>query len=452
MKPYYPPMKKAVLAIDSFKGCLTSAEAEAAAAEGVHAALPECEVIRIPVADGGEGMLDVLIAATHGKSISVQAHGPLMELREACYGISGDGRRLSSRWQPSADFHSSPRRSVTRCRQQLSEPGELIRDALQRGCRHFIIGLGGSATNDAGLGMLRALGFRFPDKTGNVSGYGGQMMGKVDSIDTSSVHPLLSGCTFTAACDVRNPFYGTDGAAYVFAPQKGADAAMIEALDAGMRHLAAVIFRTTGKDISSCPGAGAAGGMGGSLVGIPQCRTETGHTAFAGNAEFCRTDKRRRLDYHRRREIGQTNRHGESSVRHTDGSKKTAYSRRVDSGRHRRYGYSYPCRISRDILHHSKSRRFGTSHATGIRAHEYPPYRRADMQDYPLTARQCRVCFFASSSKGLAAIISVTAVNIINTPSMMRGVSCSPNTATPKNRAVTGSNAPKMAAGVEPML
>lgn len=91
------------------------------------------------------------------------------------------------------------------------------------------------------------------------------MMGKVDSIDTSSVHPLLSGCTFTAACDVRNPFYGTDGAAYVFAPQKGADATMIEALDAGMRHLAAVIFRTTGKDISSCPGAGAAGGMGGSL-------------------------------------------------------------------------------------------------------------------------------------------------------------------------------------------
>ena len=92
MKPYYPPMKKAVLAIDSFKGCLTSAEAEAAAAEGVHAALPECEVIRIPVADGGEGMLDVLIAATHGKSISVQAHGPLMELREARYGISGDGQ------------------------------------------------------------------------------------------------------------------------------------------------------------------------------------------------------------------------------------------------------------------------------------------------------------------------------------------------------------------------
>lgn len=265
MKPYYPPMKKAVLAIDSFKGCLTSAEAEAAAAEGVHAALPECEVIRIPVADGGEGMLDVLIAATHGKSISVQAHGPLMELREARYGISGDGQTAFIEMAAISGLPLVAPEKRNPMQTTTFGTGELIRDALQRGCRHFIIGLGGSATNDAGLGMLRALGFRFPDKTGNVSGYGGQMMGKVDSIDTSSVHPLLSGCTFTAACDVRNPFYGTNGAAYVFAPQKGADAAMIEALDAGMRHLAAVIFRTTGKDISSCPGAGAAGGMGGSL-------------------------------------------------------------------------------------------------------------------------------------------------------------------------------------------
>lgn len=265
MKPYYPPMKKAVLAIDSFKGCLTSAEAEAAAAEGVHAALPECEVIRIPVADGGEGMLDVLIAATHGKSISVQAHGPLMELREARYGISGDGQTAFIEMAAISGLPLVAPEKRNPMQTTTFGTGELIRDALQRGCRHFIIGLGGSATNDAGLGMLRALGFRFPDKTGNVSGYGGQMMGKVDSIDTSSVHPLLSGCTFTAACDVRNPFYGTDGAAYVFAPQKGADATMIEALDAGMRHLAAVIFRTTGKDISSCPGAGAAGGMGGSL-------------------------------------------------------------------------------------------------------------------------------------------------------------------------------------------
>lgn len=265
MKIYNPPIKKVVLAIDSFKGCLTSAEAEAAAGEGLHAALPECEVIRIPVADGGEGMLDVLIAATHGKGISVQAHGPLMELREARYGISGDRQTA---FIEMAAISGLPLVSPEKRNPMLTTTfgtGELVRDALDRGCRHFIIGLGGSATNDAGLGMLQALGFRFLDKTGNTLGYGGQIMSEVDAIDTSSVHPLLSKCTFTAACDVQNPFYGTDGAAYVYALQKGADAAMIETLDAGMRHLAAVVFRVTGKDISTYPGAGAAGGMGGSL-------------------------------------------------------------------------------------------------------------------------------------------------------------------------------------------
>lgn len=265
MKRDYPPIRKAVLAIDSFKGCLTSAEAEAAAAEGIHAALPECEVVRIPVADGGEGMLDVLIAATHGKSIRVQAHGPLMELRETRYGISGDGRTA---FIEMAAISGLPLVAPEKRNPMLTTTfgtGELIRDALTRGCRDFIIGLGGSATNDAGLGMLQALGFRFLDKAGNTLGYGGRIMGEVDTVDTTAVHPLLGECTFAAACDVRNPFCGTDGAARVFAPQKGADTAMTEALDAAMRHLAAVIRRSTGKDVSSCPGAGAAGGMGGSL-------------------------------------------------------------------------------------------------------------------------------------------------------------------------------------------
>ena len=174
MKIYNPPIKKAVLAIDSFKGCLTSAEAEAAAGEGLHAALPECEVIRIPVADGGEGMLDVLIAATHGKGISVQAHGPLMELREARYGISGDRQTA---FIEMAAISGLPLISPEERNPMLTTTfgtGELVRDALDRGCRHFIIGLGGSATNDAGLGMLQALGFRFLDKTGNTLGMEGR--------------------------------------------------------------------------------------------------------------------------------------------------------------------------------------------------------------------------------------------------------------------------------------
>ena len=279
-------MRKIVLAIDSFKGCLTSAEAEAAAAEGIHAALPGCEVIRIPVADGGEGMLDVLITATHGRSINVRAHGPLMELRETRYGISGNGRTA---FIEMAAINGLPLVSPEKRNPMKTTTygtGELIRDALERGCRNFIIGLGGSATNDAGLGMLQALGFRFLDKKGNALGYGGQIMAEVNSIDISTVHPQLKGCTFTAACDVRNPFYGTDGAAYVFAPQKGADATTVEALDAAMRHLAKVIFRATGKDISFCPGAGAAGGMGGSLSAFLNAELKPGIQLLLETLDF----------------------------------------------------------------------------------------------------------------------------------------------------------------------
>jgi glycerate kinase len=144
--------------------------------------------------------------------------------------------------------------------------GELIKDALNKGCRNFIIGIGGSATNDAGLGMLQALGFRFLDKSGHTLGTGGQIMEAVANIDTSGIHPALRETHFMVACDVANPFYGPDGAAYIFAQQKGADSNMVQRLDEGMQSLAEVIKKTTGKDITNYPGAGAAGGMGGGLL------------------------------------------------------------------------------------------------------------------------------------------------------------------------------------------
>ena len=150
--------------------------------------------------------------------------------------------------------------------------GELIHDALERGCLRFVIGLGGSATNDAGLGMLQALGFRFFDKEGHEVGsmekgiaLCGALLSEISSIDSSSAHPALKKACFTTACDVRNPFFGPNGAAHVFAPQKGADADMVKELDIAMQHLSDVIFHTTGKDVSLHPGAGAAGGMGGGL-------------------------------------------------------------------------------------------------------------------------------------------------------------------------------------------
>ena len=163
-------MKKIVIALDSFKGCLTSAEAGEAAAQGVHAACPECRTIVLPVADGGEGMLDVLLAASNGKRITVRAHDPLMQPCDASYGISGDGNTAFIEMAAISGLPLVPADKRNPMKTTTFGTGELIRDALERGCLRFVIGLGGSATNDAGLGMLQALGFRFFDKEGHEVG------------------------------------------------------------------------------------------------------------------------------------------------------------------------------------------------------------------------------------------------------------------------------------------
>lgn len=259
-------MNKVVIAIDSFKGCLTSEEAGNAVMKGVKAIFPDCETLLFPVADGGEGMLDILVSATKGKYRTLPAHGPLMEPMQGRYGISGDGQTALVEMAAVSGLPLIPEEKRNPMLTTTYGTGELIRDALEQGCRRFIVGIGGSATNDAGLGMLQALGFRFRDKQGNLLGTGGRILPQVASIDTSVVHPALKEARFTIACDVHNPFCGPDGAAYVFAPQKGADAGMVKELDAGMQALALVIRSATGKDISDVPGAGAAGGMGGGFL------------------------------------------------------------------------------------------------------------------------------------------------------------------------------------------
>lgn len=286
-------MHKVVIAIDTFKGCLSSIEAEKAATEGILSVFPECDIISLPVADGGEGMLDVLIAATQGKSITAYAHDPLMERRETRYGISGDGQTA---FIEMANISGLPLVAVEQRNPMLTTSygtGELIFDALERGCRNFIIGLGGSATNDAGSGMLQALGFRFLNKEGNelgnitkdnpthptgkvINGMCGQLISEVVSIDFSSIHPALKESHFTAACDVKNPFYGLNGAAYIFAPQKGADEKMVQELDKGLEHIANIIRKETGRDISVYPGAGAAGGMGGGMLAFLRAELKPG--------------------------------------------------------------------------------------------------------------------------------------------------------------------------------
>ena len=255
-------MKKVVVAMDSFKGCLSSTEAEKAAEEGVKQVCPDCEVVCFPIADGGEGMLDVLVEATEGAYQKVIAGDPLMRPIETAYGVSGD-KRIA--FIEMAAVNGLPLLSATERNPMLTTTygtGELILHAIEHGYREFIIGIGGSATNDAGLGMLQALGFRFYDQ--------------IVAIDFSSVHPALKDARFTIACDVRNPFSGPEGAAYVFARQKGADGAMIEKLDAGMKRFSRLIHSTTGREITEVAGAGAAGGLGGAFLAFLNAELKPG--------------------------------------------------------------------------------------------------------------------------------------------------------------------------------
>ena len=267
---------KVIIAIDSFKGSLTSTEAGKAVEESILQIHPDWQTDIIPIADGGEGMLTVMLNAAQGKRQTLWAQNPCMELTQTEYGISADGT--------TAFIEMATISGLPLIREEQRNPmktttfgtGELIRDALEKGCTRFIIGIGGSATNDAGTGMLQALGFRFLNEKGELLGQGGEILSEIKSIDTSGICPLLKNAHFTVACDVKNPFYGPEGAANVFARQKGADDMMIAVLDKGMRSFAHVIQKETGRDIAHIPGSGAAGGMGGGMMAFLQAELKSG--------------------------------------------------------------------------------------------------------------------------------------------------------------------------------
>lgn len=281
-------MKKIILAFDSFKGCLTAQEACRAAEAGVKAADPGCETLCLPLADGGEGMLDLVVEATGGVYRHLTVTGPGGQPVAARYGVSDDGRTALVELASASGLPLLPVKERNPWLTTTYGTGELIRDALERGCRHVVVGLGGSATNDAGLGLLQALGFRFLDGRGRQLGRGGQILEKVASIDTACLHPALAQTRFTVACDVRNPLYGPEGAAYVYAPQKGADQAMVARLDAGLQSLASLISRTTGRDIGSMPGAGAAGGTAAALMAFLHAELIPGIRLMMDRWEFSR--------------------------------------------------------------------------------------------------------------------------------------------------------------------
>ena len=257
-------MHKVVVASDSFKGCLSSWQVADAVEKGIHDAMPGCDVVKLAVADGGEGSMDALMTTLGGKPVRLMVSDPLGRPVEAEYSwIDGSTAVIEMARASGLTLLAPEERNPLLA--STYGTGQLIADALDKGCRRFMICIGGSATNDAGTGMLEALGYRFMDSAGNILKGCGEAFGRISSIDVSNVHPALTESEFIVACDVDSPFCGPDGAAYVYGPQKGASPEMVEQLDRGMRHFARIIFQVTGVDVTDMPGAGAAGGLGGAL-------------------------------------------------------------------------------------------------------------------------------------------------------------------------------------------
>ncbi|MGX6592533.1 glycerate kinase family protein [Cetobacterium ceti] len=257
---------KVVIAIDSFKGSLSSNELGEALSLGIKKIYKDAEIIKIPIADGGEGTVEAMVEGTEGKFIEVEVHGPLMNKIKAIYGILGDGKTAIIEMATASGLPLVPAEKRNPNKTTTFGTGELIKDAIKKGCREFIIGIGGSATNDGGLGMMQALGYKFYDKEGKELGQGGEIMNQIEKIDSTQALKELSQCNFLIACDVDNPFYGPRGAAHVYGKQKGANEQMILELDNGLKHLSEILNKTYNIDISNLPGAGAAGGLGGGLV------------------------------------------------------------------------------------------------------------------------------------------------------------------------------------------
>lgn len=259
-------MKKIILAFDSFKGSANSLNIAKHAEQAILRELPLCEIVRFPIADGGEGTTEALCVNLDITRVFCRVHDPLMNAIEVSYGITKDGTTAIFEMASASGLPLVPVSLRNPMNATSFGSGEIILDALNRGCRKFIMGIGGSATNDAGIGMLCALGVRFLDKEKKELEPKGSNLINIEYIDDSTIHPALKGSSFNIACDVNNPFYGPEGAAFVFAPQKGASDDEVKALDKGLRHYAQLIREYKGDDIASIAGAGAAGGMGGGLL------------------------------------------------------------------------------------------------------------------------------------------------------------------------------------------
>src|SRR5271165_1275987 len=267
---------KIVIAPDSFKESLSALDVALHIREGFRAVYPDADYVVLPVADGGEGTVDALVAATGGRRITRRVVGPLGDEVEAFYGVTGDGDAAVIEMAAASGLELVPPDARNPLVTTTFGVGELIRAALDDGARRFIIGIGGSATNDGGAGMLQALGVRFLDVGGRDLALGGGALADLERIDLSGLDPRLAACAIEVACDVDNPLVGPHGASAIFGPQKGATPEMVRVLDANLARYAALIERTIGKSVADMPGAGAAGGLGAGLHAFLGARLRPG--------------------------------------------------------------------------------------------------------------------------------------------------------------------------------
>ncbi|HOI55306.1 MAG TPA: glycerate kinase [Phycisphaerae bacterium] len=264
---------KIILAPDSFKESLSAADVARAMGRGAAEACADAgrttpALVHLPIADGGEGTVECLVAATGGRLMTATVTGPLGERVEAAWGMLGDGRTAAIEMAAASGLPLVPPDRRDPMLTTTFGTGELIRAALDAGARRILIGIGGSATVDGGVGMAQALGASFRDAQGHETPRGGRGLAQIAAVRIDKLDPRLAQCDVLVACDVRNPLTGPEGAAAVFGPQKGATPDQVAALDAGLRNLAQRLRDDLGRDVESVPGAGAAGGLGAALMAL----------------------------------------------------------------------------------------------------------------------------------------------------------------------------------------
>jgi glycerate kinase len=265
-----------VVAPDSFKGSLSALAVAEAMERGVRSVFPDASVARVPIADGGEGTVEALVAATGGRLESRRVTGPLGEPVEARWGVLGDGRTAVVEMAAASGLTLVPRERRDPRATTTRGTGELVRAALDAGLRRVVVGLGGSATNDGGAGLARALGIRFLDDAGRDLPEGGAALARLARVDLAGRDARIAAAEVVVACDVDNPLTGPRGASAVYGPQKGATPAMVAELDAALERFARVAREATGRDVAGLPGAGAAGGLGAGLLFFTPARLRPG--------------------------------------------------------------------------------------------------------------------------------------------------------------------------------